>query len=353
MNEIPRRLAAYVLPGAASDPRLAVAQASRAQTNGLDAVWLGERFDTKDFPSVIGALSQTTQNLLLGVGITPMNVRHPVVLASAGQTLQALTGGRFRLGFGKSTAWRWEGYGIAEPTIASMRDVATILRALWRGETVSYDGPAGRFPELRLAERSPFPPTPLYLAAIGPKTLEMAGAAFDGVILHPFLTPTAAAEAVAIVRAGAHRAGRDPSQINIVAAVVVAPELSERETALAIRARLAGYLYTRTPGDVLARSNRWDETALAAFRAQPALTALHGRSADKLLSRDVLIELTQVLPESWIHSSSVVGSNEQCAEALRAYHAAGVDEILIHGATPDQLGGLATALRKKEVAGND
>lgn len=65
-----------------------------------------------------------------------MNVRHPLVLVSAGQTLQALSGGRFRMGFGKSADWRWLGYGINEPTIASMRDVAMLLRRLWAGETI-------------------------------------------------------------------------------------------------------------------------------------------------------------------------------------------------------------------------
>ena len=69
-----------------------------------------------------------------------------MVLASMGQTMQALTGGRFMLGFGRSAAWRWRAYGVPAPTNASLADSAGILRRLWAGQTVSYDGPAGSFP---------------------------------------------------------------------------------------------------------------------------------------------------------------------------------------------------------------
>ena len=76
-----------------------------------------------------------------------------MVLASMGQTLQALTGERFALGLGRSALWRWQAYGVPAPTLESLGDTADILRRLWAGETVAYDGPLGTFPALRLAQR--------------------------------------------------------------------------------------------------------------------------------------------------------------------------------------------------------
>jgi 5,10-methylenetetrahydromethanopterin reductase len=343
-------LGAYILPGGVKDPKAGLAQARLAESVGLGALWLGERFDTKDFPAILGAVSQVTQTIKLGVGVTPMNVRHPMVLASAGQTLQALADGRFRFGFGRSAEWRWRGYGVPAPTLASMRDVADILRRLWAGESVSYKGPAGDFPNIRLPQLTGFAPPPLYLAAVGPKTLALGGASFDGVILHPFLTPQAVRESAAIVREAAGEAGRDPASIRIVATVVAAPDMNADDAALAINSRGAGYLEVKGLGDMIVQANHWDPADLAAYRNDPRLVALGGKTADKHLSRAELIELTRVLPAHWIPSSSASGSAAQCAAILRDYLAAGADEILIHGATAEHLSGLVAAFSPQVAA---
>src|SRR6202034_2542568 len=175
-------LGSYVLPGGVSDPRPVVEQARAAEAIGLGTAWIGERYDTKDLPSLAGALSQTTTRIRIGAAVTQTGVRHPMVLASMGQTLQALSGGRFVLGIGRSAPWRWRNYGVRAPTLASLGDTADILRRLWAGETVRYEGPAGRFPQLRLPQRPDVGPPPLLIAAVGPKTLALAGRCFDGVI---------------------------------------------------------------------------------------------------------------------------------------------------------------------------
>ena len=111
-------LGGYVLPGGVTDPTAVFAQAAAAEALGMGTVWVGERYDTKDLPSLAGALSQTTRRIRLGAAVTHTGLRHPMVLASMGQTLQALSGGRFALGFGRSAAWRWQNYGA--PTELSL-----------------------------------------------------------------------------------------------------------------------------------------------------------------------------------------------------------------------------------------
>jgi 5,10-methylenetetrahydromethanopterin reductase len=344
MTAIATQLGCYILPGGGSDPREGVRQARIAEEIGLGAIWLGERFDTKDFPSILGAVSQVTERIPLGVAVTPMNVRHPMVLASTGQTLQALSQGRFRMGFGKSADWRWQGYGIPEPKIAGMRDVATLLRRLWTGEAISYDGPAGTFPMIKIPYILPdVPPPPLYLAAVGPKTLKMAGAIYDGVILHPFLSASAVAESRRIVSEGAIEAGRDPASVKVIAAVVCAPDLSEEETRLAIHARGAGYFHVNGLGDMLVAANGWDPADLKRYRDDPRALATGSNQIDKILSRKDLIALTDAMPSHWLPSTSAMGSSAEVAATLRTYIAAGADEILIHGSTADQLSGLVDA----------
>jgi probable F420-dependent oxidoreductase len=272
-----------------------------------------------------------------------------MVLASAGQTLQALTEGRFLYGFGRSASWRWTGYGLPAPSLTSMADVAALLRRLWEGETFSYQGPAGDFPNIRLPQITGMAAPPLYLAAVGPKTLALAGAAFDGAILHPFLTPDAVGRSARAIREAASKAGRDPARIRVVATVACAPDMSAQDAALAINSRAAGYLQVNGLGDAIAAANGWSAADLAAYRADPRLMALGGKTADKHMSRAELIELTQVLPKDWLPSSSAAGSSLEVAQTFRAYLDAGADEILTHGATSENLGGVVDAFRSGAI----
>ncbi|MCU1346566.1 MAG: putative Coenzyme F420-dependent N(10)-methylenetetrahydromethanopterin reductase [Acidimicrobiia bacterium] len=335
------RLGCYVLPGGVTDPRKGIDQAKEAEKIGLGTVWIGERYDTKDLPSLAGAISQVTTRVRIAAGITHQGLRHPMVLASMGQTLQSLSNERFVLGLGRSAAWRWEKYGAVPPTLASMGDTADILRRLWAGETVSYNGPAGNFPELRLPQRPDAAPPPIVLAAIGPKGLQLAGSRFDGVILHPFLTPEAVGKSVEVVRRAATEAGRDPEALRCYSTVVIAPEMSPRDQGLAVGSRAAGYLHVSGLGDAIAKANGWSADDLARYRSHPTLVALGNKQADKTLSREVLVELSETMPPSWLPSSSASGSLDACVSRLNEYLSAGADEIVLHGATAETLGGLA------------
>ncbi|HVV29986.1 MAG TPA: TIGR03857 family LLM class F420-dependent oxidoreductase, partial [Mycobacteriales bacterium] len=333
----------YVLPGGVSDPTKVIGQARAAEELGLGTVWIGERYDTKDLGSLAGALTQTTTTIRIGAAITHTGTRHPMTIASMGQTLQSLSGGRFALGLGRSAAWRWQNYGLPHPTTQALRDAATILRRLWAGETVSYDGPVGTFPSLRLAQRPDIAPPPLLLAAVGPKTLEAAGATFDGVILHPFLTPEAVGRSAQAVRDAAAAVGRDPGTVRCYATVVCGPDNAAEPREHTVDARAAGYFHVSGLGDALVRANGWDPADLERYRQQPGLAGLNGAQADKALSRPELARLTAGMPSHWLPSSSATGTAAACAQRLRDYLDAGADEIVLHGSTAENLGELVDA----------
>ena len=217
----------------------------------------------------------------IGAAVTHPGLRHPMVLASMGQTLQSLTGERFRLGLGRSAAWRWRQYGAPAPTLASLGDTADMLRRLWRGETVSYHGPAGDFPELRLAQRADVAPPPLLLAAVGPKTLALAGRTFDGVLLHPFLTPDGVRHSIAVVRDAARGRGSRSG----VAALRRHGGGRTRPVAhatprLAVGARAAGYLQLRGLGRRARRRQR-----LVGRRSRPVPRPPEARGTRRALRR--------------------------------------------------------------------
>jgi probable F420-dependent oxidoreductase len=345
MTSVPlSRLGAYVLPGAAHDPAAGIDQAKATERMGLGTVWIGERYDTKDLGALAGALSQVTRRVQVSAGITHPYLRHPMVLASMGQTLQALTGGRFRLGLGRSASWRWAAYGQPSPTLAALEDIASILRRLWDGQPVEYDGPLGRFPQLRLPVVLQAEPPQLLLAAIGPKTIALAGRCYDGVILHPLLTPEGVRRSADILHASAAAAGRDPASVRCYTTVLCAPAVSDEQRRLAIEARAAGYLSLPGLGDSLARINGWSEAGLAKYRSQRLLTELGTKPADKFLTRAELISLCDGMPASWLPSCTAAGPVQETASALAGYLAAGADELILHGVVGDGLTPLADYL---------
>ena len=112
-------------------------------------------------------------------------------------------------------------------------------------------------------------PPPMLLAAIGPKTLALAGQHFDGVVLHPFLTAEGVARSAAIVRTAAEEAGRDPSAVRIYAEVVVAPDASDAEIVSAVKIRAITYFTIRDLGGQLVAMNGWDAAPLERLRMKP------------------------------------------------------------------------------------
>jgi len=139
--------------------------------------------------------------------VTNAITRHPAVAASGIATVDEIAPGRafFGIGSGDSAI-----LNLAErpSTLADLRAYVETVRALHtKGETTWR----GRVVRLTWAKRA----IAIYLSAEGPRTLELAGEIADGVIVNVGLEPTLVTDAVAHVHAGARRAGRDPSAIDL------------------------------------------------------------------------------------------------------------------------------------------
>jgi len=332
-------LGAYTLPGRVSDPRAAIGQAEAAERLGLRTLWLSERWGTKDLGVLAGALSQVTSTVQIASGITHFQARHPALLASLAMTAQSLSDGRFVLGIGRSVDAMWDAVGLPRSTNASIADHADIFRRLCRGEKVRYDGPAGKYPSLRLNDVPDQPVPPLVFAAIGPKGLALAGRHFDGVLLHPFLTPDAVARSVTAVRDAERSAGRPAGSVRVYATVVVACDLPAEDEVAVVGARAVTYYQIPGFGESLAAVNGWEPEPLQCLRSHPLLADIRG-SVDSVLTREQLVEVASVLPAAWTTGAAAIGSARGCHEAFERYRQAGADELVLHGSTPDQLGPL-------------
>ncbi len=121
--------------------------------------------------------------------------------------MHRLTNGRFTLGLGRGIDPMMRALGLRASTTAELEDFAGLMRRLWKGETIlGHDGPAGRYPFLRLDPEFD-EDIPLGLMAFGPNSLALAGRAFDQVVLHTFFTDETLVRCIAAVKDAAERQG--------------------------------------------------------------------------------------------------------------------------------------------------
>jgi len=273
--------------------------------------------------------------------VTNPNTRHLVVTAAIGSTMSALSGGRFALGLGRGFDIRSDMWGVPRVSGAMLVDAAGLLRRLWAGEKImGHDGPAGRFPYLSL-DHVADPPPPLVLAALGPRTQELAGQAFDAVLLHSHWTDQAVADCVQRVRRGAERAGRDPAAVQVWSCLVTACELPEPVELQHVVRRMTTYLQIPGYGELIVDANRWDRAILDRLRSHPLL---QGRLADATeFTDDELRTIRDLYPPHWLSDSNAVGSRAHCARRIVHQFDAGAAGVILHASAPREMQALLDA----------
>lgn len=189
-----------------------------ADAAGFDSLWLNEDPDGWDAFAVLAAIATETRNLRLGPGVTNPYHRHPNLIAASLATLDRLSGGRAFLGLGRGQPeWYERSLGIERGNPLQRLEETIELVRQWSVPpfTAASAGPIG----VRAWRRSlgPLAPRPVYLAAVGPKALDLAGRLADGVLFNELATPEFLRWAIERVRDAASGAGRDPGTLAFVA----------------------------------------------------------------------------------------------------------------------------------------
>lgn len=241
-----------------------VSQARRAHELGVRQVWVAQQFD-HDAISLAGLIGAAVPGLGVGTSVVPFNPRHPLALASQAQTAQAAAHGNFSLGLGLGAhEIERTSFGIAPPnTIARLREYLTILRSVFDTGAVDFRGE-----EFTASPSWPVAvpggsPVPVYVAAMGPKALQVTGELADGTL--PYLAgPRTIAEFIAptITKAAAD-AGRPSPRI---VAFVPAQISDDAEAARALaEEQLAFYATIPSYQKVIAREGLKNLADLAAI----------------------------------------------------------------------------------------
>jgi probable F420-dependent oxidoreductase len=292
--------------------------AREAERRGYTDAWSLEA-DGVDCFAPLAVVGMAT-SLRLGTAIANVYTRGPATLAMCAAGVAEIAPGRFCLGIGSGSqpiVESWNG-GVFDHPATRVRETVQFLRRALEGERVVFTGATFSVDGFRLS-RPPARPIPIYVAALRPGMLRVAGEVGDGVILN-WLSAKDVPQSIAVVREAARNAGRDPATIEITARLLINVDPPGPASDLAVRRHVAGYLNV----PVYRAFQEWLGRAEA---LGPMWNAW--RSGDRRAA-------VSAVPETVVSDLIIRGSMDEIGAHVRRYLDAGIDTAFLALSTLEQ-----------------
>jgi F420-dependent oxidoreductase-like protein len=294
-----------------------------ADRMGVDYVWSAEAWGM-DAVVPLAYMAARTKNIMLGTGIMQISARVPAMIAMTAQSLATVSNNRFVLGLGVSGPQVVEGlHGAAfGHPLGRLRECVDIIRLGLNSERLQYQGkhyvlprPGGEGKPIRLSQ-PPRPNLPIYLATLGPKSLEMTGELANGWIGTSFI-PEQADVFMDHIRRGLAKSGRQMSDIDIQ--VGGSFEISDDVERL-VEARKPAMAFT-LGGMGSADTNFYNDAFRRAGYEDAAIEVQNLWVSGK---KD---EAIRAVPAEMVLKTNLIGTEAMVRERLRAYRDAGVNTL--------------------------
>ncbi len=318
----------------AGNPREAADQVAALEEAGLDRVWVPEAYGF-DSPTLMGYLAAKTERVEIGSAILNIYSRTPSAILQTAAGLDNVSQGRAILGLGASGPQVIEGFhGVPyEKPLARTRELIEIIRAGMRRERLSSDGlfhlpldkehgaVTGLGKPLKLLTKPERDSVPIYIAALGPKNVEMAAEIADGLLPHLFHPEKVDLAMGEPLKAGAAKRSADLAPLEIVAGGMVAIGEGPDTKALLDFARPIFALYIGGMG--AKGKNFYNDLACAygyekeAKEIQDLYLGGNKRDAEALV------------PTEWLEAANLVGPASSVKERIAAFAEAGVTSLNI------------------------
>jgi F420-dependent oxidoreductase-like protein len=319
-------------------PEEIIARARRLESAGVDVLWTGENYGY-DAVSIMGFLAAVTSRVQIGSSILQTYIRTPTLVAMSAAGVDALSDGRCILGLGTSGPGVVEGFhGVPfDAPVGRTRETIEICRKAWaRQEPLAYQGAAYQIPlppgqgigvgrPLRLLDHPVRDRIPIYVAAMGPRNVELTAELAEG-WLPGWFWPEKAAEVWGPALA-AGQARRDPAlpPLDVVAGATVA--IGDDLGDLRDRARgpLAFYIGAMGPRG----HNFYNDLAVRLGYEKEA------RQIQELFLSGKRDEATALVPQDLVDGTTLIGPAGLVRDRLEAYREAGVTTLNASVTGPD------------------
>jgi F420-dependent oxidoreductase-like protein len=300
--------------------------AQEADRLGFAVAWAAEAYGS-DAATVLAWVAAQTTRIDVGSAVFQIPGRTPANTAMTAATLDTLSGGRFRLGLGVSgpqVSEGWHGVRFDRP-LGRTREYVDIVRMALSRQKVSYSGefftlplPDGPGKALTLTVHPVRERLPIYLAAIGPKNLELAGEIADG-WLAVFYSPQHAEESLRAIASGRSRVGKSMEGFDVVPTVplVIGDDLQ----ACADQVRPYAALYV---GGMGSRQQNFYHALACRMGFEEAAD----RVQEAFLARDYAAAGAAV-PFDFIDATSLIGPAERIRQRVREFAESGVTTLTV------------------------
>jgi F420-dependent oxidoreductase-like protein len=299
-----------------------------AEALGFSVTWAAEAYGS-DAATLLSWIAAQTTTIDVGAAVFQIPARTPAMTAMTAATLDRLSNGRFRLGLGVSgpqVSEGWHGVRFSQPLLRT-REYVDIVNTALRRETVAYAGkhftlplPDGPGKALKLTVRPIRDHVPVYLAAVGPKNLELAGEIADG-WLGILNDPGFLGEQLTHIRTGrqARHGSESLDDFDVVASVPVMTGDDLQAAADPIRGYAALYI-----GGMGSREKNFYN----------ALAVRMGYADEAKQIQDLYLdkkhrEAMAAVPFGFLDSISLLGDKQRMAEKLTAYAEAGATTVAL------------------------
>jgi F420-dependent oxidoreductase-like protein len=323
-----------------SGPADGLALAREAERLGFDSVWTAEAYGS-DAVTPLTWVGAHTSKIKLGTGILQMPARTPAMTAMTAATLDLLSGGRVLLGLGLSgpqVVEGWHGQPYGKP-LAKTREYVDIVRTILAREApLEFKGEEYQIPiadgtglgkPLKLIVHPLRPRIPIYLAAIGPKNIELAGEIADG-WLPVFLSPTKERAYLPPLEAGlARRQSGEP--FDIAATVTVAMGDDVDACRAFVKPMLALYI-----GGMGARGKNFYNDLACRYGFEAAAAQIQD-----LYLAGKKNEAIAAVPDALVDEVALCGPKERIAELLEPWKKSRVTTLILGTVQPEAMRALA------------
>jgi len=320
----------------AGNPRKAADQVAGLEKAGLDTIWVAEPYGF-DSPTLMGYLAARTKTVEIGAGILNIYSRTPGALLQTAAGLDNVSGGRAVIGLGASGPQVIEGFhGVPyDKPLGRTREIVDILRRGLRRETLVNDGifklplPEGQGTglgkPLKLLNKPERPSIPLFVAALGQKSVEGTAEYADGwlpFLFHPEKAPSVWGDALA---RGAAKRPDDLAPLEVSAGGLVAIGEDVKGMLDLMRPMYALYV-----GGMGARGKNFYND----------LACQYGYEKEAKEIQDLYLggnkrDAEAVVPLEWLEAGNLVGPESYVKERIEAFREAGVTNLQVTPATED------------------
>lgn len=318
----------------------AIAHAQEADRLGYHSGWVAEAYGTDAITPITWLLAHT-ENLKMGTAIAQMPARAPAMTAMTAVTLDLMSGGRFLLGIGASgpqvsEGWYGEQYG---KPLAKTREYVEILHEVWRREgplefhgehyDIPYHGPGatGLGKPLKIIVHPRTADIPVYVAATGPKNVQLSAEIADG-WLPIFYSPTRAAKVWgASLDAGFAAAGKDRANFDIAATVSVLVGDDVAELRDMVKPTVALYV-----GGMGAKGKNFYNDLACRYGYEGVAAEIQ----DLYLSGKKA-EAIALVPDDLVDEVCLIGPKERIADRLAIWQESDVSTMIVAATQPEAL----------------